>query len=397
MSIQVAVDRRPLRKLLLQVRADLVVDGYSIATQWLKRKWHAGEFPKVYYPYYRGNTHPYIRQRMYGRSSPVRWCDYRNANLAHWLQFPKTRDSKPFLVEPNDHILVLCNYFGAKDAREALRLIPQTAEFINSNRCKGILIGNDGLRDQFAYYFGNLCADKLLQWPYMRTLPRYHPATFVIPTRPEGPVFLFLASGFALKGVDLVIDAWLHRSSQHGHLIIACHDVSEEYRILINKVTSITLMAEAPLGRTLKHHLLLNADVSVAFTHADGGANAWEGLEYGHAIITNTYHRSGSLTAADNGMVVTVPNQLYQLGRYGVEWNDSQEYMAIVHRDQAAGKYSTTVQELAGAFDAYLSNPILLAEHRKRSLEYSWQQSLWKSNERLYELYINASWGNCCS
>lgn len=344
----------------------------------------------VYYNLRSIYTHPYIRARMYGHCAPVHWANYDDAVVSHFLQKPE-RVEKPYLVEPNDQILTLGVYFGAKTPFEIIKRLDDIKALIASKNFKGILIGDDGLADQFHYYFGSDLIHKLYKYPQMRCIPQVSSTELRSKQKNSGLKFIFLASDSKLKATDLLIESWSQVQRLNGaSLTIACSNLTSAEISKVKKIPSISIVNEAPLSEKRKRHLLAMSDISICLTHVDGGANAFEGIEYGHAIITNTYQRSSYLTKNKNGVVVHFPNEFYRVGQYGVRFNSISDYLDNVALEVRQGKYDDSMQSLAQKIQMYVDYPAIVHEHSERSLELAHQESVQRSNEHLMKIYRQA-------
>ena len=329
---------------------------------------------------------------MFGRFAPLRWANPRRAIFSHFVGSP-ANPKVPHALEPNDHILAPAVMFGAVTASDMLRRIDDLKEYIASPQCRAILIGPDGLERQYRHYFGDFHLDKLRTFSPMRCVPRRTREDVCRAAGAAQVTFACLASDFNLKAVSLLIEAWrLVAEQHHGRLILACSNIPDTYSKLIQKTPSIKLVPKAPLSTKLKRHLLKDAHVSISLTHTDGGVNAVEGIEWGHAVVTNTNHRSCYLTSNTNGVVIDFPNAVYDLNAFGITHNNSictgfTDYMANVTRDIAEGKYQHAVQSLATALQRYIQDRELLRTHCENSLRLAWRESVWASNSQLLGLY----------
>ncbi|PRY98655.1 hypothetical protein BCM14_1488 [Jezberella montanilacus] len=392
MSIQLLVARKFRNKILDKSNLGAVLDWASTTNQRLKRSFNKTE-PSVYYHYYSRYTHPHIRERFYDHSAPVQWKNYEDAALAHFLQMPE-KVVKPYLIEPNDHILTIGHMFGATKPSELINRIPDIQETIASNNFKGFLLAPDGLEDQFRYYFGNDHECKMLFFSQRRFIPTVD----VLANRCDNnkkvsePVnFLCLASDHEIKAVDILIDAWLAINHLNGAtLTLACPNIPEEYLRRIKATKSIKLIQAAPLKASIKSQLLSAGDVSIFLTHIDGGANLTEGMEYGHAVIVNTSHRSKYIVNTENGLIVNFPHEFYKCGHYGVEYDSVEEYLDIVEQGKKAGNYDRSKIELQRAIVAYIENPELLLQHSQNTLKAVAEQNLERSNTVLLDIYKKA-------
>ena len=392
MSIQITRSKKLIHRIQAKLRVDQAYDFISKKYQKYQRQQSHQTLSSqrsltVYYHLQSLNTHPYIAERMYRECAPLVWSNYADAGIAHFLQQPEGT-TKPYFVEPNDQILTPGVYFGAKKPFEIIRRLDDIKSLIESDNFKGLLIGEDGLEAQFIHYFGTELIHKLYKYPQMRCIPRKKPEEIKCHADQNGRRFIFLASDYKLKAIDLLIESWLNVRQLNGAtLTIACPNIALNELDKLKSVKSIKIIKEAPLSPKTKKILLSNADISICLTHVDGGANAWEGIEYGHPIITSSYHRSDYLTKNQNGVVIDFPNQFYRLGEYGFRFNSIEDYMAHVEFEMSQGRYDAAKTSLTEKIQAYIDHPNLVYEQSVKSLQLAHEQSVAKSNERLLEIY----------
>jgi hypothetical protein len=327
---------------------------------------------------------------MYGVNAPVKWSNIKSSKLIHSLQMPPINTyDLPFLIEPNDQILTLSVYFGAKTPKECVEKVNDVKLFLKNENLKGILIGNDGLLNQFKYYFGEEYLNKIIIFPQMRCIPKYNLDYFKdkILNPSNNCDFLFLASSFEIKAVSLVIDAWEMKIPVNSKLYIVCTGIPKDILNKVANISSIIIIDEAPINDKLKSNLFKTCSVTISLTHIDGGANAFEGIEYGHAIITNNFHRGKYLVGNNNGIEIEFKNKYYDPGKYGVLWNSFDDYLKIVNVDIDNGYYEKSVQEISKALNILNSDKVLLNNMRIKSLEYAYMESLDESNKALKNIY----------
>lgn len=387
MSIQTARNLKFFNRVYSKLRLSKLVDFYLEKRQNYLRNVSTTRAP-VYYHQYRLATHPYIKERMYGTCAPVEWCNYKDAKLAHYLQFP-LETKIPYVIEPNDQILTLADFFGAKTPRQALARVDDIKELMATKNFRGLLVGNDGLVDQYKYYFGTEQIDKLIIYPHMRCLPQASMSDLHAKKNKQDITFLFLASDYKNKSVNVLLNAWLNSNGlKASRLILACPNIPKDVLAKLKGVGSVEVVAEGPLSVKTKRRLLLQSDISICLTHIDGGANVFEGLQYGHAVITNQFHRSQYLISNNNGFEIQYPNYYYKLGEYGIRYNGIKEFIKIVDDEMAKGGYDDAVSELTKVIQKYIDYPELRLQHSRASLELAWRESVWASNNKLTEVYL---------
>jgi glycosyltransferase involved in cell wall biosynthesis len=198
--------------------------------------------------------------------------------------------------------------------------------------------------------------------------------------------YLSIASDFKIKAVDLLIEAF-SESHSSSELTLVCHNVPENLRqkILANK--NIFLIEDLPLSNKKKDQLYRDSDVYINTTYIDGGAVAWNALEYGLPIITHTYHRGKGLVENKNGILLSEPIKYYEPEYYGVHWKDMLDYLEQVDLLKKKGEYTDVQNQLVNAFRYYEKNPNNVFEDGVRSLELAQKNSLENSNKALMRIY----------
>lgn len=403
MSIQNEIHSRLWFRLAQRIHVAALVNSIWVLIQYVHRVLTVNREFFFYYPYATLWTHPRIKSRWYGKTvSPFNYSNYRLAKVTYHIQAAHTLDDgKQKIIEPNDHVLTLCLPFAATNKPSALiDAIPTTRDWLASSEVLAVTIGKHEkeMRNQFERYFGDELSTKLVEINLKRLVKGFsHQRRDDILQKCEAALgkisFVFLASSWDLKGVNLVVEAW--RWADLG-------DAAELYIISpppklnpVEKLSrlprNVTYISKSPIGPKAKKKILELCDVTIAITHVDGGANAWEGLEHGHAIITNNFHRASSLIYNNNGFSVDFPNAFYDVGRYGVEWNSISEYINLVEKMEQTGGYNDSLLELGTLMRRYVSDRTLLLHQRQRSFEICDHESLTRGNEEFSDLikYLN--------
>jgi hypothetical protein len=114
----------------------------------------------------------------------------------------------------------------------------------------------------------------------------------------------------------------------------------------------------------------------------------FEGLQYGHAVITSQFHRSQYLISNNNGFEIQYPNYYYKLGEYGIRYDGINDFLKIVEDDMTKGRYDDAVSELTNVIQKYIDCPELRLQHSRSSLDLAWRESVWASNKKLTEIYL---------
>jgi len=398
MSIQNQIHSRLWVRLSQKFYFNTFINLFQIAIQYIYRYFSSDCEHSFYYPYVSLWTHPRIKTRWYGKNfSPFKYSNYRKAKIAYFIQHASlVEDGKKKIIEPNDHILALCLPFATSNRPSALiNAVPAASEWLANSNVSAVTIGKyeHEMRNQFIHYFGDELSTKLVEINIKR-LVRGFPAEYLCQVLRNiefgyGKVsFVFLASSWELKGVDLVVEAW--RWADLGDaaelFLISPQPKSDARRKLLKLPKNVIYMSETPVSQAKKEKVLAACDVTIAITHVDGGATAWEGLEYGHAIVTNNYHRASSLIYNNNGFSIDLPNAYYEMGRFGVEWDSIGEYMDLVGKMENDGAYDDPTFELGRILRSYANDRGLLKLHRQRSFEICEYESLTRGNEEFSDL-----------
>ncbi|MDA8905247.1 hypothetical protein N9I58_02150 [Candidatus Thioglobus sp.] len=368
MSIQRVLQGRKWFLFLEKIWFVWLFDIYSQFIQWIFRFFKSDS--DIFYPYKTSYTHPYYCKQFYGKKSPFIWSNYKAAKILWFIQYPPKGldlNNKSIIIEPNDHILTIATYFGASSPKECIEKIPKVAELISSDNIKAIFLADNEVRDQFISYFGYKNIDKVYMVPLMRCNPKLslNDLNFV---KNDKTVFICLISDYKIKALKLLLDAW-SRLDRKSKLILVCHNLPKDIMSILGKDQSIKLIPKKRLRGALRDRLFKESSVSIALTHIDGGTNAFEGIDYGHAIITNDNHRASSLVSNDNGYIVPLKNKYYEEGRYGIEWDSFDEYLKIVEDDYLNGKYEESINILAKYMQELIDNPSILLSMRRNSIE----------------------------
>ena len=243
------------------------------------------------------------------------------------------------------------------------------------------------MRDQFISYFGYKNIDKVYMVPPMRCDPKLS-LNDLNNVKNKKTVFICLISDYKIKALKLLLDAW-SKLDRKSKLILVCHNLPKNIMSILEKDRSIKIFRKKILRGALRDRLFKESSVSIALTHIDGGANAFEGIEYGHAIITNDNHRASSLVSNDNGYIVPFKNKYYEVGRYGIEWDSFDEYLKIVEDDYLNGKYEESITILSKYMQEFIDNPTVLLSMRRKSLELANINSYENSNIAIRNMIKN--------
>jgi glycosyltransferase involved in cell wall biosynthesis len=301
--------------------------------------------------------------------------------MAHWINYPAIVTKIPFLLECNDHPLSAVSYTkrGLHEPVEILERIDQAAAVYALPQCRSIAIPCEGYRYLFEHYFGSIFNSKFIQLHIPGCITED-----IHPIRSETASFLCLASDYELKGVDLLIEAWLSIENKgSARLVIACPNVPED---VVRKTESqIKFILKGPLSNVEKKSLLSGSNVSIGSMHVHGGGNIFEGMEYGHAVI---YFQTHSTFFREIGQEIPVPYYFYLPSHYGIHWKTFADFRAILRQDKRNRVFGNTIEQLAVAIKRYIEHPDLLYKDRRGALSAArGYASLDARNAKLRQIY----------
>lgn len=337
---------------------------------------------KIFFSYRTFRTHPVFKS--YYDQPPLQWSNFHSADLLHWINYPKFIDNRPFIVESNDHPLSAVGWKKKVwEPIDVVNLLEVAQEVYEHKNCKAILIPCDGFRELFGYYFSDKVCEKLIEVPQVICNKR----EIDWDARLELPLsFCCLASDYTLKGVDLVISAWLSlRNKQASKLILACPNIPLQIQEIIKGEKSIVMIKKAPLTAAEKDFIFRVTHVSVAPTHIHGGANVAEGLEYGHLPLMFDYH---SRLFQGFGSSIHVPYHFYKPDNYGKTWKTFKEFLTQLSADKANGVFDMVSDALSLKLAEMIENPELVLSSAKTCQAQSLVRfSSSARNEKLLNIY----------
>lgn len=360
---------------------DYVKSWAGVAKQVWTRTRHSS-LPKVFFRYQTYRTHPGFAT--YYDKPPVSWSNWPSADLIHWINYPKLIDHRPFLVESNDHPLAAVSWKKrVSEPVDVLGLIAAAQKVYEHRKCQAILIPCDGFKNLFTYYFSEEVCEKLIEVSPVVCNPHEIDWT----ARTEMPVaFCCLASDYSLKGVDLVLHAWLSIEKRNkSKLILACPNIPPSIRQKIIDEKSIILIEKAPLTSAEKDVIFRSSHVSLAPTHVHGGANIIEGLGYGHIPVMFEYH---SKIFQDFGSTISVPYYFYSPKNYGIAWKTFQEFFSIISSDKKSGVFDCVVVALIQKISFMIDNPEIVISSARECFHLSANRfSVSSRNHKLLHIY----------
>lgn len=304
---------------------------------------------KIYFPYRAEYFHPAFDELM--RHPPINYVNRHNAELFHYIQGANPNGLiKNHIVEVIDHALsILAPYNGLRlTCSDYVNQIPVAKELYESPKIKKIIFISEGQREIFAGYFPDSeLMDKTtvipLAW-HDNTKKSKHRFT-------DERKFLFIASNYTAKGVQIVLDAWeiYIQNNPKAKLTLVSHDIPKETEAELDN--SISLIKKAPLPKYLKEKLYAECDVSVATTLTDG-VTPIEATSYGKPVIIFRTQHSKDFIDENNGILVDVPVNIYD-DEYGIKWKTNDEYLDSVVTFYNNGRFKSTIKNLVDAFAFY--------------------------------------------
>jgi hypothetical protein len=387
MSIQRAQQKKIVFLILEKLYFIALFDFFTKAYQMFNRSVNSNS--EVFLDYYNSYTHPFIKKSYFSKKlAPYVWSNFNKSKIIFTFQAPRPnyKFDKDIVIDPNDHILALASFFGAKTPAECLKMVPDIKCFLGEKHVKAILISGIGLREQFIHYFGYGFEEKLKEYRGMRVVPKFSIKDKNSLFLNHEANFLCISADYKVKAIEILIIAWQSLTNR-TKLTIVCDFLPENLLELIELDTSINFIKAAPLDKRLKQKLLKNSSISILLTHIDGGATLNEGLGYGHALIVNECNKERQYIANNNGFIIPFKNKFYEPGRYGVEWNSQEEYLKIVDNDFKKGEYNSSIIELSRAFTMLIDDPKILRDMRIKSLELAHYESVSESNKDLKNIF----------
>lgn len=360
-------------------------NGYlGVIKQFIARS-HNTVLPKVFFRYQTHKTHPGFAS--FYSHPPVPWRNWHDADLLHWINYPKIIDRRPYIVESNDHPLSAVSWKKRVfEPNQVIRLIEVAKKVYEHESCKAILIPCDGFRELFQYYLPPSISEKLVE---------VSPITCNIKeidweTRSKKPItFCCLASDYYLKGVDLVLHAWFSaRKEGVNKLILACPNLPLDMESKVINDQSIVLIKKLPLTVAEKDSIYRASHVSIAPTHVHGGANVAESLEYGQTPIMFQYH---SKLFEGLGSYISVPYHFYTPEYYGKAWKTFDDFFRRLNDDKMSGKFDCVINSLASKITEIINNPeaVIRKDNQVRDILID-RFSIEARNQKLLNIYNQA-------
>ena len=188
--------------------------------------------------------------------------------------------------------------------------------------------------------------------------------------------------------VDLVIQSWISIPNKKNSLLhLACPNIPQEIYDSLKNNNDIIIHKNAPLNYIEKHKLFTETQVLIASTHIHGGANIYEAMSYGHAIISFEYHINFFNKFAK---IISMPYYFYKPQLYGIKWKTLNDFFNILSIDKNNGVFNESIKSLSEVIYFYINNPLDCFNDGKISYEFSKSDHSYRyRNKMLHNIYSN--------
>lgn len=341
---------------------------------------------KVYFPYKADLIHPVFNEIKSG--IPIKYSNKKDAKLLHLVTSGSKNDlEQNHIVEIVDHafsIIVSCEVF-LREPIEYYHRREKIKELYLSDKLKKIIFISNGQRELLRHYFPQ---KKILDKSVVMPIPWKDNIAIGKKKKTNSLNFLFIASNYQTKGVEICLKAWekfKSIDSTNANLTLVSHDVPKE--VAENLQKDINLIKQIPLSSELKNKLYKNSDVVIAFTLTDG-VTAIEATSYGKPIITYRTQHSKDFIDNNNGVELDVPINVYDLDKYGIVWKTKKEFNDIVKKYVSNGAFDGTIDELVKTFSRYSEDREFLKSKTQNAVKkYYKDYTIESRNKKLLEIY----------
>ncbi|MFL5906716.1 MAG: glycosyltransferase family 4 protein [Solirubrobacterales bacterium] len=290
---------------------------------------------------------------------PLRYCTRREARLYHWWHSPDVIDETPFVLEPLDHVFAPTR---EGNPGNAIRMREELRAFYADDRCRRVLITSTGQLELFRYYFPEF------DHKFTVVPPGCTPRLSGPSNSNAEPVFLCVATVYAQKAVDLVVDAWTATATGGARLVLVCADFPPERVEGAERAGIEIIGAERPLRYRAIQRLYEDADVAIVPLHTDALGAYMDAIAHGLPIIAMRSQHSADFTAKGAGLECDVPLYLYDPEGFGVRWSTWEEFMEQVTEAKRQGLFIPTVEQLSSAIERLL-DPATRTEMSERAAD----------------------------
>jgi hypothetical protein len=335
----------------------------------------------VFFRYKTLYTHP--TYNIYYTQSPIKYTNYFNSSLYHWVNYPKNSFNKNYIIEINDHPLsVIYSKYKISEPYLILEQVNFAKSIYSNPKCVQIIMTCEGVKNLFNFYFGNDLDEKILFLPQ----PGCYNINEINFDKNNIINFLCLASDYYSKGVDLVIKSWVSiQNKKKSVLHLACPNIPLDILETLKNFEDIVIHKNAPLNIIEKHKLFSETQVLIASTHIHGGANIYEAMSYGQAIISFEYHLNFFNKFSK---IISMPYYFYKPDFFGIKWKTFNDFYNILSIDKNNGVFNESVELLSETILFYINNPSECYKDGKIAYDFSISShSYIQRNLLLYDIY----------
>ncbi len=364
--------------------------------RWIKRLKIIGEYIyregkvfnpyKIYFPYKADLVHPVFDELK--SKPPIKYLNKKDANLLHLVLGGNKKDlEQSCILEVIDHAFsIIASYeiFPREPIEYYNRREKIKELYLNKNLKKIIFISN-GQKDLTRYYFPG---EKILEKSVVIAIPWKDNIAIGKKQIENSLNFLFIASNYQAKGVEIALKAWgefksMDRTS--STLTLVSHDIPKEVEENLQK--DIKLIKQVPLSSELKNKLYKDADVVLALTLTDG-IIAVEATSYGKPIITYKTQHQRDFIDNNNGVEIDVPINIYDVDKYGIVWKTSKEFHKIVKEYISNGNFDNVIDELVKSFIKYSEDRNFIEKQTQNAIKkYYKDYTIELRNKKILEIY----------
>ena len=341
---------------------------------------------RIYFPYKTDFIHPVFDELK--SKFPIKYTNKNDATLLHLVMGGSKKDvEQNHIVEIIDHTFsIIATYeIFPREPVEYYNRREKIKDLYLNDRLKKIIFISNGQKELTRSYFPQ---KEIFEKSVVIPIPWADNIEIGKKEKSYSLNFLFIASNFKTKGVEIVLKAWENfksKDTSKATLTIACHDMPSDVEGKLGH--NINLLKQAPLSSKHKNKLYKNADVVLALTLTDG-VTAIEATSYGKPIITYRTQHSNDFLDNDNGIEIDVPINVYDIDKYGIIWKRKKEFNEITKEYIANGTFNITIDELVKTFTKYTQDRELLHYQTLNAIEkYYKDYTIENRNKKLLEIY----------
>ena len=348
-----------------------------------------GSGSRVYFPYKNDLIHPAFDELK--KYPPLKYVNKYDANLLHLVMGGSPEDlQKDHIIEIIDHafsVIAIYEQFP-REPIEYYKRQEKIREIYLSKKLKKLIFISKGQLNLFKYYFDD---NEILNKAIVIPIPWRNNIELGRNETSKNKInFLFIASNYYMKGVEIVLNAWnkfikLDNFKKYATLTLVSHDIP--HNIEQNLDRSVKLIKQIPLNIKLKNNLYKHSDVVLALTLTDG-LTAIEATSYCKPIVVFRTQHSKDFIDNDNGYEIDVPINVYDVDKYGIVWKTKKDFDLIVKRYLKDGLFNKTIEDLVNIFIKYTEDRELLKIQMQNAEEkYYRDYRVEDRNRKLLEIY----------